>query len=761
MGLDLSNVRLHTDSAAQESASRLSAAAYTISNHIVFGRNRFAPDTNSGAALLAHELTHVRQHAERGQTAVVHRAPEPADLAKAGADKKLQSAIELANWDDAGLLLNGYNKEAIASVLKSLKSDQIESLYLGAASKAGVGEDSQVASMALAASPRLSGLRDALKKAGITTKEFVDYKKEGFRALYGEERSNVVGGRFRSLPPDVQRINLQYSGPTKKAVAPSTQPSAPAKVFVYGASLPQEVVNSEQHKELNAAINRYAWKEVAAILNSYRVEHISIVLADLSEEERESVYIGAIAHPGVGESANVAKVVLAGSKDLQAARAEVIKAGITMKEYVDDMTDPPIVAELWLTRKGTIRKARDSLSDTTRSHLRLSTDQTTYIFRSGRTGTIAEERDRRLAEFKPKGAVAGLAEAGVRASTGDAELAENVGNSVDAFTDVVLAAAPVAGAAVQKSRAAGQGNASGSGQQKSTPTPVVGPGGSRPPAAKSAARPSASGAISKVQHPALQGGTAANTNDLPANVVRMQPQTQPAEQKSLQEIQLDLTGTNDAAQPPSSAVRSSSGGGRSGGKPTAPQQSTPSPRISQRSPAARSTREGAVSSADRQASPSAGRPSEKPSLLQQAKAAGVAEEIEGAGEPGAIFVVVHGTTETVADEMISTSGGNLSGSSEGGNFGGRLYAVPSPQVASVFASRAVDRAGGGAKPALVGIALPSAVVARLRSGPKPLLLPLPIENPPDNVKPGTTQWIFEPGAIGIVKQHGFFFRVEP
>jgi hypothetical protein len=58
---DFSRVRLHTDAAAGRSARDVNAHAYTVGPNIVFGAGRFAPDSNDGRRLLAHELTHVVQ----------------------------------------------------------------------------------------------------------------------------------------------------------------------------------------------------------------------------------------------------------------------------------------------------------------------------------------------------------------------------------------------------------------------------------------------------------------------------------------------------------------------------------------------------------------------------------------------------------------------------------------------------------------------------------------------------------------------------
>ncbi len=60
-GRDFSNVRIHTDSAANRSADEFSARAYTLGTHIVFGQSEYSPESSSGRRLLAHELTHVVQ----------------------------------------------------------------------------------------------------------------------------------------------------------------------------------------------------------------------------------------------------------------------------------------------------------------------------------------------------------------------------------------------------------------------------------------------------------------------------------------------------------------------------------------------------------------------------------------------------------------------------------------------------------------------------------------------------------------------------
>jgi thiol-disulfide isomerase/thioredoxin len=58
---DFSHVRVHADERAADSAGAVGADAYTVGSHIVFGGGRYAPATNAGRRLLAHELAHTVQ----------------------------------------------------------------------------------------------------------------------------------------------------------------------------------------------------------------------------------------------------------------------------------------------------------------------------------------------------------------------------------------------------------------------------------------------------------------------------------------------------------------------------------------------------------------------------------------------------------------------------------------------------------------------------------------------------------------------------
>jgi hypothetical protein len=63
---DFSDVRVHTDAAAAESARSVEAAAYTVGRDIVFAAGQYEPASSTGQKLIAHELVHVLQQGSAG-----------------------------------------------------------------------------------------------------------------------------------------------------------------------------------------------------------------------------------------------------------------------------------------------------------------------------------------------------------------------------------------------------------------------------------------------------------------------------------------------------------------------------------------------------------------------------------------------------------------------------------------------------------------------------------------------------------------------
>ncbi|HKR12656.1 MAG TPA: DUF4157 domain-containing protein [Pyrinomonadaceae bacterium] len=77
-GHDFSQVRVHSGMSAANSARDINAQAYTVGHNIVFGAGHFAPETQQGQRLLAHELTHVVQQ-RTSVSPAMQRQPDKGD----------------------------------------------------------------------------------------------------------------------------------------------------------------------------------------------------------------------------------------------------------------------------------------------------------------------------------------------------------------------------------------------------------------------------------------------------------------------------------------------------------------------------------------------------------------------------------------------------------------------------------------------------------------------------------------------------------
>jgi hypothetical protein len=83
-GTDFSDVRVHTDEKAVESARAVNARAYTAGRDVVFGAGQYAPGATEGQRLLAHELVHTLQ-----QTAAGTHEAQPTTIQRAEMKHKI------------------------------------------------------------------------------------------------------------------------------------------------------------------------------------------------------------------------------------------------------------------------------------------------------------------------------------------------------------------------------------------------------------------------------------------------------------------------------------------------------------------------------------------------------------------------------------------------------------------------------------------------------------------------------------------------
>lgn len=95
-GQDFPEVRVHTDGRAADSARAVGALAYTVGRDVVFAAGQYAPSTQSGRRLLAHELTHVAHQRKRGDEASLSHEIEAKRASKSN-DSESALSTELAS----------------------------------------------------------------------------------------------------------------------------------------------------------------------------------------------------------------------------------------------------------------------------------------------------------------------------------------------------------------------------------------------------------------------------------------------------------------------------------------------------------------------------------------------------------------------------------------------------------------------------------------------------------------------------------------
>ena len=197
-GHDLSQVRIHADAKAAESARTVKAAAYALGTEVVFGEGQYSPLTLAGQRLLAHELAHTLQQT-RGSAAGVERISDPRDPAERDADR---AANDVIAGRDAGI-----EKAASAGTLHrqplpdiALRPPPLTARLLGselldgfALNSAELTEDHKGRLAILAHT--LKSLLDEYPGGGVQITGHTDASgEEKYNEWLGQKRADAVGG---------------------------------------------------------------------------------------------------------------------------------------------------------------------------------------------------------------------------------------------------------------------------------------------------------------------------------------------------------------------------------------------------------------------------------------------------------------------------------------------------------------------------------------------------------------------------------------
>lgn len=113
-GHGFGDVRVHTDARAARSARSLGALAYTVGADVVFAEGQYAPETQAGRALLAHELAHVVQ--QRGGAPRVQRKVAPGCTSEEAS--AIKGAVSQAKTD-LGTVINLLAESTLSQAVKN------------------------------------------------------------------------------------------------------------------------------------------------------------------------------------------------------------------------------------------------------------------------------------------------------------------------------------------------------------------------------------------------------------------------------------------------------------------------------------------------------------------------------------------------------------------------------------------------------------------------------------------------------------------
>jgi len=121
LGADFSDVRVHTDATASESARSVQAHAYTVGSDVVFQSGKYAPESDSGKRMLAHELTHVVQQ----RSGPVAGTPAPGGIQISHPSDRFEQAAE-SSADRVMSSASGSAPASVASAPASIQRDDEE-----------------------------------------------------------------------------------------------------------------------------------------------------------------------------------------------------------------------------------------------------------------------------------------------------------------------------------------------------------------------------------------------------------------------------------------------------------------------------------------------------------------------------------------------------------------------------------------------------------------------------------------------------------
>jgi len=235
-GRNFNSVRIHDDAASHRAAAALDARAFTLGDHIAFGAGQYAPGTQSGMGLLAHELTHVAQQG-RDAVPVLRRAPvlskrTPAELVSdekdiaTDIDAAVAASKTIANYIPAKELkkTRGHLHIEFKETFEKRLADQAKALHDTSSSKSDSGTVvkgfSDLAAGEVYLKERMASVEGALHEAiHLNSKPGRNPGVSSFQGDFGHNIEEGVTQFFTNKVLDEQGLSAGSAYPKQLALA--------------------------------------------------------------------------------------------------------------------------------------------------------------------------------------------------------------------------------------------------------------------------------------------------------------------------------------------------------------------------------------------------------------------------------------------------------------------------------------------------------------------------------------------------------------
>ena len=124
---DFSKVRVHTGDRAAKLSRQLNAKAFAVGGDVFFGKGQFAPETERGKELIAHELTHTIQQGASHQQPPVRRS-EDVSVSQHGGEQVQRLGISdaLDYFADKANLIPGFRMLTIVIGVNPINMSRVE-----------------------------------------------------------------------------------------------------------------------------------------------------------------------------------------------------------------------------------------------------------------------------------------------------------------------------------------------------------------------------------------------------------------------------------------------------------------------------------------------------------------------------------------------------------------------------------------------------------------------------------------------------------